>query len=90
MFEELTMNALTTQLFTKPHYFHNGALDIYHKLLMNPDWTVSKISRCANFKAHDIAKWAVTNHVFGYIPTSSHMISSIHTKSGKDPPPLGH
>jgi hypothetical protein len=49
-------------------------------------WNASKVSRCANFRAHALAKWAASNLVFGSIPTGSPILSSIRIRSGKDPP----
>jgi hypothetical protein len=55
-------------------------------LLSIPVWSALKTSRCANFCAHQVAKWAASHFVFGNIPTSSHFLSSIRVRSGKDPP----
>ncbi|GLT59036.1 hypothetical protein SLA2020_318810 [Shorea laevis] len=49
-------------------------------------WNASKVSRCANFRAHALAKWAASNLVFGSILTGSPILSSIRIRSGKDPP----
>ncbi|GLT52905.1 hypothetical protein SLA2020_262140 [Shorea laevis] len=51
-----------------------------------PVWTALKVSRCANSFAHHTAKWAASNLVFGSIPNSSPIFSSIRFRSGKDPP----
>lgn len=60
--------------------------DISLQLLSFSDWKVSKISRCANFCAHQVARWAAANHVFGSIPPYSPFISALRFRSGKDPP----
>jgi hypothetical protein len=49
-------------------------------------WKALKVSRCANFRAHVLAKWAATNLVFGSIPIGSPILSSSRIRSGKDPP----
>jgi hypothetical protein len=54
-------------------------------LLSFSEWTALKVSRCANFCAHHIAKWAASNLVFGSISTHSPMFSSLRFRSGKDP-----
>jgi hypothetical protein len=45
-----------------------------------------KVSRCANFRAHALAKWAASNRIFGSILTGSPIFSSIRIKNEKDPP----
>ena len=60
--------------------------DIQLKLQHFQVWNATKVSRSANFRAHHLAKWAATNLVFGSIPNSSSILSSIRINSGKDPP----
>ena len=45
-----------------------------------------KVSRCANFRAHVLAKWIATHFMFGSIPLGSLIFSSLRIKNGKDPP----
>ena len=49
-------------------------------------WNALKVSRCANFRAHALAKWAATHLVFGSILLGFPILSSIRIKNGKDPP----
>jgi hypothetical protein len=56
------------------------------KLFSFQSWNVLKVSRCTNFCAHVLEKWAATHLVFGNIPLGSHILSSIMIKNGKDPP----
>jgi hypothetical protein len=48
-------------------------------------WNTLKVSRCVNFHAHILAKWAVTHHVFGSISLDSSILSFIRIKNGNDP-----
>jgi hypothetical protein len=59
--------------------------DIKDQLLSIPSWKALKISRCANFGAHHVARWAASNLVFGCIPTTSLFLSFVCIRSGKDP-----
>jgi exonuclease III len=72
-------------LFSSWH-FSSVISDICFELSSFRRWHASKVSRCANFRAHALAKWAATNHVFGSIPLGSPILSSIRIQSGKDPP----
>jgi hypothetical protein len=60
--------------------------DLHGLLLSIPVWSALKISRSANFCAHNVAKWAASHRVFGSIPPSSPFLSSVRFRSGKDPP----
>jgi hypothetical protein len=72
-------------LFSSWH-FNSVISDICLELTSFRSWHASKVSRCANFRAHALAKWAATHLVFGSIPLGSPILSSIRIKSGKDPP----
>jgi hypothetical protein len=50
------------------------------------NYNALKVSQCANYQAHALAKWATSHHVFGSIPIRSPILSSFRIKSGKDPP----
>ncbi|XP_059446389.1 uncharacterized protein LOC132177930 [Corylus avellana] len=64
----------------------NCISDIIVTLSSFPSWNASKVSRCANFRAHALAKWAASNLVFGSMPIGSPILSSIRIRGGKDPP----
>jgi hypothetical protein len=48
--------------------FANVVADIRLNLPAFPVWKGVKISRCANFHAHSLAKWVASYLVFGSIP----------------------
>lgn len=60
--------------------------DILLNLHSIPVWNAFKISRCAYFSAHQVARWAAANHVFGSILPCTPFISALRFRSGKDPP----
>jgi hypothetical protein len=66
--------------------FSNVVSDISLYLHSFYSWKAVKVSRSVNFRAHCLAKWAASHLVFGSIPIRSSILSSIRTKSGKDPP----
>jgi hypothetical protein len=66
--------------------FANCLADISLVLSSFQSWVALKVSRCANFRAHVLGKWAASHHVFGSIPTGSTILSSLRIRSGKDPP----
>jgi hypothetical protein len=75
----------------KPHLFATLQFapivsDLRLELSSFQSWNALKVSRCANFRAHELAKWAATHLVFGSIPLGSPILSSIWIKNGKDPP----
>ena len=75
----------------KPHLFASWQFafivsDLRLELSSFQSWNASKVSRCANFRAHELAKWAATHLVFGSIPLGSPILSSIRIKNGKYPP----
>jgi uncharacterized membrane protein len=45
-----------------------------------------KVSRCANYHAHALAKWVTAHLVFGSISIGSPILSSIRINNGKYPP----
>jgi hypothetical protein len=66
--------------------FANVIADIRLNLLAFPVWKAVKVSRCANVRAHSLARWAASHLVFGSIPNWSPILTSIRIKNGKDPP----
>jgi hypothetical protein len=60
--------------------------DIHLQLHGFSSWTAVKVSRSANFRAHQLAKWAASNRIFGSIPMSCSFFSSVRINCGKDPP----
>jgi hypothetical protein len=66
--------------------FVNCILNIGLALSSFQSWSALKISRCANFRAHALAKWAIFNHVFGSIPTGPPILSSIRIRNEKNLP----
>ena len=60
--------------------------DCRQQLSFFSSWTASKVSRCANSRAHSVAKWAASHLVFGSIPENSPFLSALRIRSGKDPP----
>jgi hypothetical protein len=59
--------------------------DIQLHLLRFDSWTALKVSRCANSRAHSVAKWAASNNMFGSIPAFSPFLCSLSFKNGRDP-----
>jgi hypothetical protein len=81
----VTLAVKQPSLFSSWH-FNSVILDICVELSSFRSWHTSKVSRCANYRAHTLAKWAATHLVFGIIPLGSPILSSIRIENGKDPP----
>jgi hypothetical protein len=82
----LVVSAINNPPLFSSWCFANCITDISVVLSSFPSWNVSKVSRCANFRAHALAKWATSHLVFGSIPIGSPILSSIRIRGGKDPP----
>jgi hypothetical protein len=88
----LERDSLTTILaINYPHVASDWAptpilADISQQLLFFQNWTALKISRCANYCAYHVAKWAALNCVFGSISSHSLILSSLRICNGKDLP----
>jgi hypothetical protein len=82
----LVVSAINNPSLFSSWSFANCIEDISVVLSSFPSWNASKVSRCANFRAHALAKWAASYLVFGSIPIGSPILSSIRIRSGKDPP----
>jgi hypothetical protein len=64
---------LVVLAINSPHLFSSWCFahcisDIILALSSLQSWSTSKVSRCANFRAHALAQWAASNLVFGSIP----------------------
>jgi hypothetical protein len=81
----LVVSAINNPPLFSTWSFANCIADISTVLSSFPSWNASKVSRCANFRAHTLAKWAASHLVFGSIPIGSPIISSIRIRGGKDP-----
>jgi hypothetical protein len=64
--------------------FYNLVFHIILSLYSFQIWNALKVSRCANYRAHALAKCVASHLVFKSISTGSHILSSIRIKSGKD------
>jgi hypothetical protein len=68
---------LTIIAIKDPHPTFSGwasspvIFDLQNVFLSIPVWSTLKTFKCANFFAHQVAKWAASHFVFGSIPTSS-------------------
>jgi hypothetical protein len=82
----LTIIAILDPLFFSDWASAPVIADVKNLLLSIPVWKALKSSRCANFCAHLVARWAASHLVFGSIPNSSAFLSSVRIRSGKDPP----
>jgi hypothetical protein len=82
---------VTMMAINNPHLFFDWNIeplifDILLQLHSFPVLKALKILRCANFCAHQVTRWAATNHVFGSILHCSPFISAIRFRSRNDPP----
>jgi hypothetical protein len=82
----LVVSAINNPSLFSSWIFANCILDINVVLASFQSWSALKVSRSANFRAHALAKWAASHHVFGSIPKGSPVLSSIRIRNGKDPP----
>jgi hypothetical protein len=64
--------------------FSNVVSDINLSLSSFQSWNALKVSRCANYRAHALDKWAASRLVIGSISIRSPILSSIQIQSGKD------
>jgi hypothetical protein len=82
----LVVLAINHPLIFSSWNFASFLSDINLVLSSFHSWSAVKVSRCANFSAHVLAKWAASHLVFGSIPIGSSILSSIRIKNRKDPP----
>jgi hypothetical protein len=80
----LTINNHSSSFFFFSFFFFswtyaNCIYNISLVLSSFQSWNNLKVSRCANFRAHALAKWAASHHVFGSIPTESPILSFLVT-----------
>lgn len=66
--------------------FANVISDISLDLDSFQSWNALKVSRCDNYRAHGLAKWAASHHVYGSILIGPPILSSLRIKGGKNPP----
>jgi sensor histidine kinase YesM len=66
-------------------HFSSYVSDIRLVLSSFQSWHASKISKCANYCVHVLAKWAATHLMFGSTPIGFSILS-IRIKNGKDSP----
>jgi hypothetical protein len=82
----LVILAVDQPLLFSSWQFSSFISDIRLDLSSFLSWNARKVSKCAIFRAHALAKWAAIHHVFGSISTGSPILSSIRIKNGKNPP----
>jgi hypothetical protein len=66
--------------------FSNVVFDISLSLSSFQSWNALKVSRCANYRARALAKWAASHLIFGSIPIRSPILSSNRIQGVKDRP----
>jgi hypothetical protein len=79
----LVVSAINNPPLFSSWSFANCIADISVVLSSFPSWNASKVSRCVNFHAHALAKWAASYLVFGSILIGSPILSSIRIRGGK-------
>ena len=82
----LVVSAINNPPLFSSWSFANCIADIKVVLSSFSSWNASKVSRCANFCAYALIKWAASHLVFRSIPIGSLILSFIWIRCGKDPP----
>jgi hypothetical protein len=82
---------LVILVVNKPHLFATWLFasivsDLRFELSSFQSLNGLKISRCVNFRAHELVKWVATHLVFGNISLGFPILSSIRIKNGNDLP----